>query len=312
VLISRFNDREETVRLEVWATYVTFLSQTRVYGGIPQSKDTESVGGKRKRESEGMDVEETPFIILRNQVPDLAKALLKQLKSSRASSATLQAGFGLLSSLLLVLPGCLSNQIPTIASLSKNVLSNSSNTSGSALQTSCLTFLAMLFSTHSPPTFSGSLPTVTPFMLKALAERHPRVASEAFRAFSSLLGAMKPVKNSDWADQVYEESLSRLSNHDTDAEVRGCAEECIADLWICATDVARSKNLKEWEAIRRTTGRTEGAVHVITRVAKEVDVSDDWTSASIDWTMTLLKKGGRTGKPEAFACLDALLRKWVL
>ena len=49
VLISRFGDREETVRLEVWSTYGVFLTQTRVYGGVPQNKDTEVVGGKRKR-----------------------------------------------------------------------------------------------------------------------------------------------------------------------------------------------------------------------------------------------------------------------
>ncbi|EIN13285.1 ARM repeat-containing protein [Punctularia strigosozonata HHB-11173 SS5] len=310
VLISRFGDREETVRLEVWATYNTLLHQTRVFGGVQPSKDIESVGGKRKRESEGMEVEETPSVLLRAQVPSLSKTLLNQLKSRKASPATLQSGFGMLSTLLLVLPGSLSNQIPVIASLSKNVFSQTSNNTGATLQLSCLTFLARLFSTHSPPTFSASLPTITPALLKSLAERHPRVASESFRVFSSLLNAMKPVKGNDWADRVYEESVQRLSNHDTDAEVRGCAEECIADLWICATDVVKSKDRKEWDYIRRTTGRTEGAVNVVTRVAKEVDVGDDWTSASIDWVMTLLKRGGRAGKPEAFTCLDALLRKY--
>lgn len=56
VLISRFGDREESVRLEVWATYVVLLNQTAVYGGHPQSKDDASL--KRKRDPETMDVEE--------------------------------------------------------------------------------------------------------------------------------------------------------------------------------------------------------------------------------------------------------------
>ena len=98
VLISRFGDREETVRLEVWATYVTLLTQTRLYGGGPQTRD--SVGVKRKRIPDGSDPEETAYSLLQAQIPALAKALLNQLKSPRSSTATLQAGFGLLHTLL--------------------------------------------------------------------------------------------------------------------------------------------------------------------------------------------------------------------
>ncbi len=71
VLITRFGDREETVRLEVWATYVTLLNQTAVYGGLSQ-KDGETVSqrGKRKRDTdEIMDVEEGPYSLLKAQVP---------------------------------------------------------------------------------------------------------------------------------------------------------------------------------------------------------------------------------------------------
>ena len=108
VLISRFGDRGESVRLEIWATYVVLLNQTMVYGGLPENKDDISSRGKRKRDSEEpMDVEETPYTLLRSQVPPLSKALLNQLKSSRTPPAVLQAGFSLLTSLLTVLPGCL-------------------------------------------------------------------------------------------------------------------------------------------------------------------------------------------------------------
>src|SRR6266436_8384991 len=48
VLISRFGDREETVRLEVWATYVALLNQTSLYGGLPQSQENDT--RKRKRD----------------------------------------------------------------------------------------------------------------------------------------------------------------------------------------------------------------------------------------------------------------------
>lgn len=311
VLISRFGDREETVRLEVWATYVVLLKQTGVYGGVSQTKDS-TIVGKRKRDSEEtMEVEETPMALLRSQMPVLAKTLLNQLKSTKTPPATLQAGFGLLHSLLSVLPGCLSGQITPIASTSKAILSQAPTTSTSTLHLTCLSFLALFFSTHSPPSFSGALPNLTPVLLRALGERHPRVASESFRVFSSLLNVMKPVKNTDWADRVYDEAVVRLSKNDTDAEVRACAEDAIADLWICATDVVKSKNKKEWEAICRTAGNTDGAVKVVTKVAREVDISDKWVNGCIEWLMVLMKKSGRGGKTDVFNALETLLRRYI-
>ena len=312
ILISRFGDREETVRLEVWATYGVILNQTLLYGGSPQPKDSEvPVRGKRKRDDIVMDVEESPYVLLRGQVPSLLKTLLGQLKSSRTPPTTLQAGFGLLHSLLGVLPGCLSSQSGPILSIARSVLSQPPSTSTSTLHLTCLAFLARFFATHSTPTFSGSLSNLTPVLLNLLGERHPRIASETFRVFSSLLQASKPISNADWVDRVYGQAVVRLGSHDTDAEVRTCAEESIADLWICATDMLRNKNNKEWEYMCRSTGKTEGAVRVITKVAKEVTISDQWVNGCLEWLMGLLRRSGRTGKGEIFAALDVLLRRYA-
>lgn len=129
--------------------------------------------------------------------------------------------------------------------------------------------------------------------------------------FSALLVTMDPVKSGDWVNRVYDEATQRLSNHDTDAEVRECAEACIGDLWISATDLVKGKDRREWEAMCRTTGRTDGAVQVVTKVAREVEIGDDWVNGCIAWLLTLLRKSGRVGKSDMFACLDALLRRLV-
>ncbi|KAF8907661.1 armadillo-type protein [Gymnopilus junonius] len=306
VLISRFGDREENVRLEIWATYVTLLTQTTIYGGVPDASGELSPRGKRKRDTdEPMEAEETAYTLLKSQVPTLSKALLNQLKSPKTSPAVLQAGFGLLHALLTVLPGSLASQVPLVASTSKSVLSQSPTTSTSTLHLTCLSFLALFFSSHSPSTFSGSLPTLTPVLLKSLGERHPRIAAESFRVFSALLNALRPLKPVDWIVSLYDQALSRLSNHDTDAE------DCVADIWICATDVANAKSRKEWEFICRTTGKTENAVKVITKVAKEVKIGDDWTNGCVSYLMGLLRKSGRSGKVEAFAALEVLLKSYT-
>ncbi|KAI6094438.1 armadillo-type protein [Pisolithus croceorrhizus] len=312
VLISRFGDREETVRLEVWATYIVLLNQTSMYGGLPQVSEGEHVvGGKRKRESEdSMDVEEHPYALLKSQIPALSKALLPQLKVSKTAPTTLQAGFQVLHALLSVLPGSLFAQVSPIVVTIKGILSQSPTTTTSTLHLTCLSFLGLFFSTHPPPVFMSSLSVLVPVLLKSLGERHPRIASETFRTFSALLNATRPVKNGDWPERVYDHAIQRLSTTDTDADVRICAEDCIADLWVCVTDVVRAKDGKEWHAVCRTTGNTGGAVRVVTKVARNVEMSDDWVNGCVDWVMGLLKKSGRGRKTELFAALETLIRRY--
>jgi cullin-associated NEDD8-dissociated protein 1 len=305
VLIQRFGDREETVRLEVWTTYGVFLTQTRVYGGTFQSS-----AGKRKRDSDGMEVEETAQSLLKTQVPALSKALLAQMKSPKANPSTLQAGYELLSALLLVLPGSLGPQATLIASISKNVLSQPPTTTNSGLHLACLPFLRAFFATHSPASLAQTVPVLTPVLATSLREKHPRISAETFGVFSALLATAKPVKAGDWADAVYNETLVRLSKSDTDAEVRVAAEEITGDLWVYAPDVVASKGGKEWESVCRTTGQVETAVKVVTRVAREGDVSEAWLNSMVEWISTLLRKGGKSGKVEAFMCLEAIIGRY--
>lgn len=258
-----------------------------------------------------MDIEELPHVLLKAQIPGLSKTLLGQIRSPKAATATLQAGFELLTGILSVSPGSLTTQTPQIFTILKNTLSQSSSTTNSGLHTTCLAFLSSYFSTHPPTAFADSLPGITPTLLKTCQERHPRVSSEAFRAFSSLLRTLKPVKGGDWVENLYELSVKKLSSSDTDTEVRCSAEQCIGTLWVCATEVMQRKDKKEWVAICRTTGRTEGAVEVVSMVAREVHIDGDWVNGCVAWVMVLLQKSGRSGKADVFTCLELLLRRLV-
>jgi cullin-associated NEDD8-dissociated protein 1 len=309
VLISRFGDRENTVRLEIWGTYGAILRQTKVYDIAAGVKEADIIGGKRKRDSEEMEIEGTPVALLRAQVPALAKALSNQMKSPKTSAPTLQAGFDLFTSLLRVLPGSLSSHSATILPVAKSALAPTPSNANASLHLSCLAFLRLFFATHSPPTFVTSLPSLMPVLLKSLAEKHPRISSEAFYAVSALIRTVRPAKSAEWPDKVYDEALRRLRNHDTDGEVRAGAEQVLGDLWIFTPEVSKTHDRKDWEAICRTTGRTDGAVQVVTRVAQDGDVSVDWVNDAVQWILVLLKKGGRAGKHDAFICLEALIRR---
>ncbi|KAF8525252.1 armadillo-type protein [Hysterangium stoloniferum] len=312
VLISRFNDREESVKLEIWGTYSVLVTQTGVYGGQLKDLDASSpTVGKRKREEEGeMDIEESPYTLLRAQVPSLSKRLLKQLQAPKTSPATLQAGFGLLLTLLTVLPGCLSSQVVSLVTTTKTVLSQPPTTGTSALHVTAISFIALFFATHPSSTFTASLPLIIPSIIASMRERHPRVAAEAFRAFSALLTSLKPVKPVDWTDSIYAEAVHRLKTNDTDSEVRECASELIADLWVSAPEAVRHKGGQEWQALLKSGGRTEGPVKVIQRVSLEADVDDLWVNGCIEWVSNVLKKRGRAGKLDAFVTLNSLIGKY--
>ncbi|KAF7327772.1 Cullin-associated nedd8-dissociated protein 1 [Mycena kentingensis (nom. inval.)] len=190
------------------------------------------------------------------------------------------------------------SQVPAIVATSRSILSSKPPTI--TLRLTCLSFLASFFASHPPPTFATSLSNLTPALLRSLGERHPRIASETFRVFSALLNAVKPIKGgNEWPEAVYEQSVARLTAHDTDTEVRACAETCIGDLW--------------WEAICRSGAKAEGAVKVVTRVAKEVPgaLGDGWVNGCVEWAMGLLKRGGRAGKMEVFQGLEVLLRSYT-
>jgi cullin-associated NEDD8-dissociated protein 1 len=298
--------------LEVWSTYVVLLNQTSVYGTLPQSKGGDTPTRGTKRDSEGMDVEEveTPYALLRRQVPSLARALLKQLKA-KCAPGTLQAGFALLRSLITAIPGPLTSHIEPLVETTAVILSQPPTTTTSTLHLTCLSFWALFYATHPPLSFASSVHKLAPLFLKSSKERHPRVASESFRVFSALLNAVKPVKAADWADMLYSEALQRLTTHDTDAEVREAAEDVVADLWICAAEVVRNKGGKEWEAICRTSGKTEGGVKAITKVGREANMSDAWINGCVGWLIMLLRKSGRQEKITIFGALDVLLRRSV-
>ncbi|KAF7318032.1 Cullin-associated nedd8-dissociated protein 1 [Mycena chlorophos] len=238
VLISRFGDREETVRLEVWATYIVLPNQTSVYG---RSGRSDELSLKRKRDAEEtMEVEGGPYSLLKAQVPSLSKALLKQLKSPKTPPTTLQAGFTVLQTLLDVLLGSLSSHVVFITSTSKSILSQVPD--HLRLQLTCLSFLASFFASHSPAILASSLPNLI-------------VASQPHRRFPTsrlLCCAVSPAPSADRLrdfprQAIYEQAVARL----------------VATIPTLKSAPVRSLR---WGPLGRRDG-TEGAVKVVTRWA---------------------------------------------
>lgn len=59
-LIARFSEREETVKVEIWATYTALIAQTRVWGTSSQASEGDAGSNgrlKRKRSSDPMETD---------------------------------------------------------------------------------------------------------------------------------------------------------------------------------------------------------------------------------------------------------------
>ncbi|EJT98870.1 TIP120-domain-containing protein [Dacryopinax primogenitus] len=313
-LVSRFADREESVRIEVWATLTALVKQAGVYGsegGSPRP-------GKRKREEEGMEVveDEGGLSQLRQLVPAATKSLLKQL-TSKSNAATLTSGFTLLQTINATLPGVLAPFSTPLLSLMAKLLSGPSGSRTPELTAQLLQFLTQFFAASPPRSFGESLNTVAPALLNLLGDRFPRVAGEAFRAAGELVKAVKMLPPSHlakrYAERIYTETVRRLNIADTDAFVKERALEFLGDVVSAAGEVAKDD---QWMNLLRARGEMQAiGLHVVERVVRDgadgVDKAkwEAWLDEDVDWCLGVIRRGPRNQRVEGFPCLQQLLKR---
>ena len=220
VLISRFSEREETVRLEVWQTYTKLLELTRIFGGDSASAPTPGSvreGGaasttstlKRKRGGSvgaatatavnggaaPMDVDEgTPVALLRSAVPLIARNITKQLATK--SVVVRQAGFALLHSLLDVLFGGLDDYLGALVpriEAGLSVTDTGVSGTGTALKIEVLAFMTALFESHSITVLQPTLSRLVPQLVKAAGDKFNKVAADALVTSAALVRVMRPI-----------------------------------------------------------------------------------------------------------------------
>ncbi|GAA5823321.1 hypothetical protein JCM11251_007565 [Rhodosporidiobolus azoricus] len=332
-LIARFGDREETVRVEVWATYTALLRQTRslVKPSSVTGVGAGGVGGamtpsggrsprnatlKRKRSDERMDTEEGPLPQLNAQTPHIVKSIVKQLGAAKALP-TRQAAFVLLHELIAVLDGGLETQIPTLVTrIETSMKTADSGLSGAAtaLKIEVLAFLARFFRTHHVKTFADELGRVTPLVTAALGDRFNKIAAEAFITAAELVKVLRPVpsRSSGTAPApvpapyvqhltaIYQATMDKLAGSEADEEVKGKGIQTLGTLLYGAGDALDSSALETGFAFLKDRLKNEVQRVVAVRTVGLVASSP------------VLGKGNDTVDAWTAACLpdvSALLRK---
>ncbi|XP_078139725.1 cullin-associated NEDD8-dissociated protein 2 [Centroberyx gerrardi] len=309
-LLARFKEREENVRADIFAAFVTLLRQTRPGSGhhslIAAGSD------------QGVSREEEPAVaMLKKQVPVIVKALHRQLKEKSVKSR--QGGFCLLTELAHTLPGALEQHIPAL--IPGIVFSLTDKATSSTMRIDALSFLHVLLLSHPPQAFQTHMQVLVPPVVSCVDDSFYKITSEALLVAQQLVRVMRPLEHSaaaggfdpkPFVKELFSGTLKRLKATDIDQEVKERAISCMGHMvchlgdhlgaelqGVLAIFLDRMKN----EITRLTTVRT---VTLIAASPLKINLSSLLPEV-LSVLGSFLRKNQRALKLGTLACLTALV-----
>ncbi|NXW84152.1 CAND1 protein, partial [Alopecoenas beccarii] len=219
VLISRFKEREENVKADIFSAYISLLKQTLPIQSWLHASD-----------ATGKD--DIPLTMLQNQVPSIVKALHKQLKDKSMKSR--QGCFSLLTELANVLPGCLAEHVPAL--VPGIVFSLADKSSSSNMRIDTLSFLHVLLCNHQPEVFHPHVKILLPPVVACIGDPFYKITSEALLVTQQLVKVIRPLDKpcafdaKPYVKDLFSGTLKRLKAADIDQEVKERAISCMGQI----------------------------------------------------------------------------------
>eukprot|EP01114_Cavostelium_apophysatum_P003685 TRINITY_DN1379_c0_g1_i2.p1 TRINITY_DN1379_c0_g1~~TRINITY_DN1379_c0_g1_i2.p1 ORF type:complete len:1235 (-),score=414.71 TRINITY_DN1379_c0_g1_i2:42-3746(-) len=208
VLIARFREREENVKLDVFNAFIDLLKQTN----------------SLVRRNPELSTLATP---LRGLVPKVITGITKQLKER--SVKTRSGAFALLKELVTVLKGSLSDNVAALIPGIQAALGDKST--NSTLKIDGLTFLRLLLATHDPSSFQPHVKAVAPSIFKAVRDPYYRISAEGLRVSCELVRVLRAENASfnykPFVPELFNATLEKLKVQDIDQEVKESAITCM-------------------------------------------------------------------------------------
>ncbi|KPP62663.1 cullin-associated NEDD8-dissociated protein 1-like [Scleropages formosus] len=275
-LSARFKEREENVKADVFHAYLSLLKQTRPAQSWLCDPDA-------------MEQGETPLTMLQSQVPMIMKALHKQMKEK--SVKTRQCCFNMLTELVNVLPGALTQHVPVL--VPGIIFSLNDKSSSSNLKIDALSCLYVILCNHQPQVFHPHVHALVP----------PVVAcTDAF-------------DSSPYIEDLFACTIKRLKAADIDQEVKERAISCMGQILCNLGDslgadlpstlhifLERLKN----EITRLTTVK---ALTLIASSPLKIDLRPILGEA-VPILASFLRKNQRALKLSTLAALDILVKNY--
>jgi len=225
-LINRFKEREENVKADIFHAYQALLKQTKPSSGS-------SVNGIIAQDPNSMEAEEGPIALLQSQVPNIVKAIHRQMKEK--SIKTRQGCFALLTELIVVLPGALATHMDQIIPGIQFSLGNTQSNSNMKIDT--LSFIQCMLSGHHPTVFHPHASILVPAIITAVGDSFYKISSEALVVLQLLVKVLRPLDSSPttfdftlYTNNIYQCCFQRLKAQDIDQEVKERAISCMGQI----------------------------------------------------------------------------------
>lgn len=297
-LISRFKEREESVRNEVIAT-LGFLISKNGPTNLPKSPAADLNGGQpqsRKRRRGGSDavlsdlhaqrvlmngyaspasapITDKASERLAEINPSVVKEAAKLLKTS--TPQTKLVTMALLKAMVSVQRGGLSEHADLVIEPVVETLETAAgNPSGNALRVEALALLRVIGENHSSKVLQVYLSKVVPTLVAAAKDRYAKVSGEAFATIEVFVKALTPprsaatkAQNGDFLRQLYNIITDRITAQDTDTEVRQKAVQALGLLVGRASGSAGTNLLSEQDRFAGQDLIAERMKNELTRLA---------------------------------------------
>jgi cullin-associated NEDD8-dissociated protein 1 len=323
VLISRFNEREESVRVEIFAAFRELVRVTGQQGEeVLLSRDVPVGVGKRRRESSQSGERPPPpkalGASLHSLLPRMSKALTKQLAGN--SVPTKLAGFALAREVVEVLGGGLGDVLPGYVrpiELAMEVAQSKLgvNAGGAAnesnLKIGTLKFVKSIFKTHSAEAIgSQAITDLAKVVNDAIAaEKFYKVVAEALDTIVPIILALGAIEDRNSLAIVTQTVKVKMTAQDIDQEVR---EKSILALGTMLKTVGPNAGFDllfdrlKIESVRLVT------IKVIADVVEHTSVaSGAWVATVVDDLSTYLRRTIRDVKAASLKALYAILAKFA-
>lgn len=297
VLIARFKEREENVKLDIFSAFVDLLKQTNVL---------------LKRNPE---LATSPSNPVRDLVPKVIAGITKQLKEK--SVKTRSGAFSLLKELVVVLKGSLSTHIGVLVPGIVAALSDKS--SNSTLKIDGLTFLRLLMASHQANVFHEHIKTLAPHIFKAVRDPYYRISAEGLRVCCELVKVLRPEGSTfdykPFINELFNATLEKLKVQDIDQEVKESAINCMGLIISTFGDDLKSELPAVLNILQDRLGNeitrltTVNALQNIASSKLHPDISPI-LGESIKSISSFLRQTNRQLKQSSLATLSVVIRKY--
>lgn len=230
-LVSRFKEREETVKIDVFAAFVELLRQCTDRSMedvvVPSTPGRQPVfSGVDLMAVDDIREPASHFEPLASRGPQIIRTLKKEL-GARSLKVRIKA-MGLAKEIVSALPAL----APTLLEKSLNEVRHALGDSPASMKTETLLFLRTILKRSGAASMAEHLDNLFPRLLSSLEDRYYKVTSECLRFFSESMlsfGSSPQVKSSltKHVPAMQDAALRRATAQDQDSEVKDSAMFCL-------------------------------------------------------------------------------------